>query len=68
MFIPSIQIPLFASSALLNNSLNESTVNTLFGSEAIWFSSELSTSLPMPRTKTAAPLFWRREDAISRGV
>ena len=61
-------MPLFASLALLYKSLNESTLNTLLGPEAIWLSSELSTFLPMPKTNTAAPFLWRREDAISRGV
>ena len=61
-------MPLFASLALLSKSLNESTVNTLLGPEAIWLSSELSTSFPIPTTNTAAPLLWTREEAISRGV
>ena len=66
--IPSIQMPLFASSVFLYKSLKESTVKTLTGEEAISVSSEVSTSFPIPKTNTAAPFFWRRDDAISRGV
>ena len=66
--IPNIHMPLFVSLALLVKSLKESTVNTLLGSEAISVSCDVSTSLPIPKTNTAAPLLWRREDAISRGV
>lgn len=66
--IPSIQMPLFASSVFLYKSLKESTVKTLPGEEAISVSSEVSTSFPIPKTNTAAPFFWRRDDAISRGV
>ena len=61
-------MPLFASSAFLCKSLKESTVKILSGEEAISVSSEESTSFPIPKTNTAAPLLWMREDAISRGV
>ena len=61
-------MPLFASSAFLCKSLKESTVKILSGEEAISVSSEVSTSFPIPKTNTAAPLLWMREDAISRGV
>ena len=66
--IPSTQMPLFASLALSYKSLKESTLNTLSGPEAIWLSSEVSTSFPIPKTNTAAPFCWRREEASSRGV
>ena len=66
--LPRIQMPLFASFSLLSNSLKESTVNTFLGPDAIWFSSDVSASFPIPKTKTAAPLLWSREEAISRGV
>ena len=66
--LPSIHMPLFASLALLFKSSNESTVNTLLGPDAIWLSSESSTSFPIPKTNTGDPFLWRREDAISRGV
>ena len=61
--IPSVQMPLFNSLALLSKSANESTVNTFLGPEAIWLSSEASTSFPIPNTNTAAPLLWRRDEA-----
>ena len=61
-------MPLFVSSALRSKSLKESTVNTFLGPEAIWLSSVPSTSSPIPKTNTAAPLLWSREDAISSGV
>ena len=61
-------MPFLAWLAFLSKSSNDSTVNTFFGPEAICLSSEGSTSFPIPRTKTAAPFFWRRLDAISRGV
>ena len=54
--IPSTQIPLFASLAFSYKSLKESTLNTLLGPEAIWLSSVVSTSSPIPKTNTAAPL------------
>lgn len=66
--IPKTHMPFLASLALVSKSSNDPTVKTLFGPEAICLSSEGSTSFPIPRTKTAAPLSWRREDAISRGV
>ena len=66
--IPSTQIPLFASLAFSYKSLKESTLNTLLGPEAIWLSSVVSTSSPIPKTNTAAPLLWRRDEALSSGV
>jgi len=61
-------MPLLISLALLSKASNKSTVNTFLGPEAIWVSSDGSTSFPIPNTNTAAPLLWRRDEATSRGV
>ena len=63
-----IQRPLFMSLTLLSKSSYESTVNTLSGAEAILSSSEETTSSPIPKENTGAPLLWSLEEATSRGM
>lgn len=67
MILPNLHTPLLIVGTLSSKSSKESTLKTLLGLEAISFSSEVSTSSPIPNTNTAAPLLWRREEAISRG-